>query len=106
VPVKNSPQEESLETYLALLPGELGGTGFLNSAYASVYALTDETFARLLFNLHTGKSPWRGVAPHSSSNRFQHVANILVEVGLVWFDQHKMRWALTDDTICQLGDRA
>lgn len=94
-------EAENLSPYLTVLAEEhLEFTG----PYAMVYSLDPETFARLLFNLHTGRSPWTGVAAHDSAGRFKHVAGLLSETGLVWFDQHKMRWELTPKATELLGE--
>jgi hypothetical protein len=91
-----SSEAEDLSPYLALL----NRTGLdFKGAYATVYSIDRTAFARVLFNLHQGRSAWRGVAPHHTAGRFEHVAGLLVELGLVWFDQHKTRWELTDTAL-------
>lgn len=102
MPKKRQQELEDLEPYLAILPDGLVGSDFMSQAYASVYSIKPETFARLLRNIHMGRPPWLGVAAHSSANRFEHVANLLSETGLVWFDQHKMQWELTDTAVARL----
>ena len=97
--------EAELAAYAKLLPDCLGSSSFTSKAYVSGYELDQATFARLLFNLHRGKSPWRGIAAHESAARFEHVATILAEAGLIWLDQHKMRWELMPAVVEKLGGK-
>jgi hypothetical protein len=89
------PEPQELEGYIRCFPDGLAD-------FHADYTAAD--YARVVWNIQHGQSPERGIAASRLAARWEEISQILVEHGVIVFDQYHVRWELPDDLVERLPD--